>query len=386
MENKKQTIELADIFNQYGKGYLNTHKLKPVQAKAFHDIIQCRSAQLGGHIQKCDHCGNTRYAYNSCRNRHCPKCQFIKQVQWVDKLKAKLPPTRYFHLVFTIPQSLHKLFYLNQARAYTLLFRAAGRALKTCAENPKFLGAQTGAVAVLHTWGQTLNYHPHVHMIVPAGGLSEDHMEWISSGKAFFLPVKVLSALFRAMLCNMLEKAISSGTVKLPGDCKSFQRLKGRLYKNPWNVYAKKPFGGPERVVEYLGKYTHRVAISNHRIVSVNNGNVTFRCKDHKTGRFTRKITLEAGEFIKRFMQHVLPCGFYKIRYFGIMALCHTGEKNALCFDLIGTNGFLGVLEGLTALEVYSMITGEDPLFCPICRKGKMKIIQSVKSTIKKPG
>ncbi|MCD4723405.1 MAG: transposase zinc-binding domain-containing protein, partial [Bacteroidales bacterium] len=173
MENKKQKLEIADIFRKFGDGYSDIHNLHPVQTKAFNDIINCRSAELGGHIKKCDHCGHTKHAYNSCRNRHCPKCQYIKQVQWVDKLKAKLPPTRHFHLVFTIPQSLHKLFYLNQAQAYKLLFKASAMALKTCAANPKFLGAQTGAVAVLHTWGQTLNYHPHIHMIVPAGGLSE---------------------------------------------------------------------------------------------------------------------------------------------------------------------------------------------------------------------
>jgi len=373
MENKKQEFEIANIFRKYGDGYSDSHKLHPVQAKAFHDIINCRSAELGGHIKKCDQCGHTKHAYNSCRNRHCPKCQYIKQLQWVDKLKAKLPPIRHFHLVFTIPQSLHKLFYLNQAQAYKLLFKASAMALKTCAENPKFLGAQTGAVAVLHTWGQTLNYHPHIHMIVPAGGLSEDDMEWIHAGKAFFLPVKVLSALFRGILCSLLEKAIMNNTLKLPDDCSNFNQIKAQLYKTPWNVYAKKPFGGVDKVVEYLGRYTHRVAISNNRLVADSDGRITFRCKDHKTGMFTKQITLDAAEFVRRFMQHILPCGFYKIRYFGIMALCTGQDKNNLCFELIGKESFLPVLEGLPAFDVFREVSGKNPYCCPACKKGIMR-------------
>jgi hypothetical protein len=373
MENIKQKLEIADIFRKFGDGYSDIHNLHPVQTKAFNDIINCRSDEMGGHIEKCDHCGHTKHAYNSCRNRHCPKCQYIKQVQWVDKLKSKLPPTRHFHLVFTIPQSLHKLFYLNQAQAYKLLFKASAMALKTCAANPKFLGAQTGAVAVLHTWGQTLNYHPHIHMIVPAGGLSEDDMEWVHSGKTFFLPVKVLSALFRGILCSLLEKATINSTLKLPDDCSSFNKIKSQLYKNSWNVYAKKPFGSVDKVVEYLGKYTHRVAISNHRIMSYSDGRITFRCKDHKTGMFTKQITLDAHEFIRRFMQHILPCGFYKIRYFGIMALCAGQEKNSLCFELIGKESFLPALEGLPAFDVFREVIGKNPYHCPACKKGKMR-------------
>ena len=386
MENKKHKIELADIFRKYGERHSDIHKLHPVQTKAFNDMINCRSARLGGHIEKCDHCGHTKHAYNSCRNRHCPKCQYIKQVQWVDKLKAKLPPTRHFHLVFTIPQCLHKLFYLNQAQAYKLLFKASAMALKTCAANPKFLGVQTGAVAVLHTWGQTLNYHPHIHMITPAGGLSEDDMEWVHSGNTFFLPVKVLSALFRGILCSLLEKAIMNNTLKLPGDYSNFNQLKARLYKNPWNVYAKKPFGGPDKVVEYPGKYTHRVAISNNRLVADSYGRITFRCKDHTTGMFTRQITLDAGEFIRRFMQHVLPCGFYKIRYYGIMALCAGQDKNNLCFELIGKDGFLPILEGLPAVDVFREISRKDPFCCPVCKKGKMKAIHLLTTKQIRPG
>lgn len=378
MQNTKQNIELADIFSKYGDVYPELHRLCPVQTKAFYDIIKCRGAELGGHIERCDECGHTRHAYNSCRNRHCPRCQFVKQAQWVDKLKAILPPVRCFHLVFTIPDSLHNIFYINQALAYKLLFKAAAQSLKTCASNPKFLGAQTGSVAVLHTWGQTLNYHPHIHMVVPAGGLSEDDMEWITSGKDFFLPVRVLGKLFRGILCRLLENAIEGNKIKLPDTCNNFKQLKMLLYKKPWNVYAKKPFAGPDKVIEYLGKYTHRVAISNHRIVSQDNGKITFRCKDHKTGMFTKQISLEANEFIRRFMQHILPYGFYKIRYFGIMALCNIKEKNNLCFDMIDKECFIPSLEGLPAFDVYREVTGKDPYCCPVCRKGKMKTIAMI--------
>lgn len=386
MHNTKQTIEIADIFRQYGQEFLEQHTLRSIQRKAFYDITHCRTSRLGGHEEACDHCGIIRYAYNSCRNRHCPKCQYIKQVQWVDKLKAKLPPLRYFHLVFTIPAQLHPLFYLNQAKAYHLLFKAAGQALKQAAANPKFLGAQTGAVAVLHTWGQTLTYHPHIHMIVPAGGLSEDGMEWIPSGKKFFLPVKALGKMFRGILCRMLENAAETKQLKLPDNLSSFAQLKPLLYRNPWNVYAKKPLAGPERVIEYLGKYTHRVAISNHRLVACDKGKVIFRCKDAQTGKFTRKVTLEAHEFIRRFMQHVLPSGFYKIRYFGLMALGHVREKIDLCLELLQEEGYFPLYEGLPAIDTFRMVTGQDPLYCPVCKKGKMRCIPPVAREKTEPG
>ena len=375
MENKKQTVELAGIFGRFKTEVFQKYNLCPEQLKAYEAIVNCRTSALGGHELRCENCGHSRQAYNSCRNRHCPKCQFIKQVQWVDKLKANLLPVRYFHLVFTIPQCLHKTFYINQQTAYGLLFKAAGEALKICATNPKFLGAETGAVAVLHTWGQTLMYHPHIHMIVPAGGLSEDGVEWVLSGKKFFLPVKVLSRLFRGILCRLLEQAVNKGKIRLPNDMPGFDRLKKLIYAKPWVVYAKNPFAGPEHVIGYLGRYTHRVAISNHRIICENEGKVTFRYKDYRTGALNRKITLEAAEFIRRFLQHVLPCGFYKIRYLGILASCNANTKLQTCFDLIGNETFLPQLEGLPAAEVLQVITGKDPFKCPVCGKGRMKTV-----------
>ncbi len=386
MENKKQNIELADILLKHKDDFFSSHRLCPEQAKAYESIINCRTSGLGGHTDMCDHCGHTRQAYNSCRNRHCPKCQFVKQVQWVDKLKANLPPVRYFHLVFTIPSCLHKTFYINQAVAYSLMFKAAGEALKICAANPKFLGAQTGAVAVLHTWGQALTYHPHIHMIVPSGGLSQDGIEWVQSGEKFFLPVRVLSGLFRGILCRHIGQAVAKKLVKLPDDVQGFDRLKNMIYANKWVVYAKNPFAGPERVIKYLGQYTHRVAISNSRIMTDKDGKITFRYKDYRTGGLTKTMSLNAEEFINRFMRHILPCGFYKIRYFGIMAQCNTHTKLAQCFELIENEAFLPILEGLPAIEVWRNITGKDPLICPHCKKGFMRPVASWPEKLIKPG
>jgi hypothetical protein len=374
MENKRQSIELADIFSSHEKDFLQNHKLCPEQLKAFNAIMQCRTAVLGGHIDCCDNCGYTRQSYNSCRNRHCPKCQFVKKAQWVDKLAANLPAVKHFHVVFTIPKCLHKLFYINQDKAYSLLFKAAGKALIQCAANPQFLGAQVGAVAILHTWGQTLVYHPHIHMIVPAGGLSEDQMEWVPAAKKFFLPVKVLSNVFRGILCRLLEQAVVDGSVKLPDGLIDFKSVKAQCYQKKWVVYCAKPFSDSDRLIQYLGNYTHRVAISNNRIMSYQDGKVCFCFKDYKAAGISKRITLDANEFISRFMQHVLPCGFYKIRYFGFMAMRNMQTKLSQCFNLIEKAAFLPVLEGITALEVWRNITGGDPLCCPKCKTGKMML------------
>ena len=373
MENKKQSVELADIFSSHAKEFMQSHALCTEQRKAFDAIMQCRTAALGGHIDHCDKCGYVQQSYNSCRNRHCPKCQFVKKIQWVDKLAANLPPVKHFHVVFTIPHHLNKLFYINQGKAYSLLFKAANKALVQTAQNPKFLGAEVGAVAILHTWGQTLVYHPHIHMIVPAGGLSEDQVEWIHAGKKFFLPVKVLSAVFRGILCRLLEEALSDGDIKLPDGLTDFKSLKTQCYEKNWVVYCEKPFSCSDSLIQYLGNYTHRVAISNHRIMEHQNGKVTFSYKDYKAAGSRKSITLDAGEFIRRFLQHVLPSGFYKIRYFGFMAMCNMQSKLALCFDLIEKATFLPVLQGLSALEVWRNITGRDPLCCPKCKVGRLK-------------
>ncbi len=372
-ENKRDTTEVADILDRHGQDYLKTHHLCPDQLKAYHAILNCRTAFMGGHLQECDQCGHQRPAYNSCRNRHCPKCQYIKQVQWVDKLKALLPPTRYFHLVFTIPSELHKIFYINQRVCYDLLFKAASTTLNQVAANPDFLGAETGAVAVLHTWGQTLTYHPHIHMIVPGGGLSSDQTEWVHAGKKFFLPVKALSKIFRAILCRMIGENISNGDIKLPDQASNFADLKKQLYEKNWNVFAKKAFGGATSVVQYLGKYTHRVAISNSRIVKLANGVVTFQWKDYRKKLKSKYMEMKVDEFISRFFHHILPNGFYKIRYYGILASANSCSKKEIVFRLIGKTTYISSLEGLNGLEVLRMVTGMDLSYCPACKKGRMR-------------
>lgn len=278
-------------------------------------------------------------------------------------------------MVFTIPPCLHQMFYINQNIAYGLLFKAAGKALMQCAANPGFLGAQAGAVAILHTWGQTLVYHPHIHMIVPSGGLSDDMMEWVGSGKRFFIPVKALSSVFRGILCRLLEHAVNTGEIKLPEDSTGFKSIKDQCYGRKWVVYCEKPFSNIDNLVNYLGNYTHRVAISNNRILEHKNGMVTFSYKDYKALCERKRITLDANEFIRRFLQHVLPCGFYKVRYFGFLAMCNMKSKLSACYDLIGKTTFLPVLQGLNAMEVWRDITGEDPLCCPKCKTGRLKPI-----------
>jgi hypothetical protein len=372
MENIKQGIELSDIFREHANEFLSEGKLCPQQAKAYRAIVACRTAALGGHMEQCDHCGYMRHSYNSCRNRHCPKCQFVRKAQWVDKLSGNLPPVKYFHLVFTIPSGLHHLFYINQQKAYGLLFKAAGESLQQCAKKFMSPGLQTGSVAILHTWGQTLSYHPHIHMIVPAGGLSEDMMEWEPSGRKYFLPVKTLGRVFRGTLCRLLEKAADGKAIRLPENRDGFTDIRQVCYKKDWVVYCEKPFSGPGSLVNYLGNYTHRVAISNHRLTGHRDGKVSFWYKDYKSAGIRKQMTLGSAEFVRRFMQHVLPKGFCKIRYFGFMALCNMKEKLAMCFDLVEGPSYLPVLQGLSGPDLLRETTGRDPRQCPKCGAGRM--------------
>ena len=370
--NKRQMLEVAGIFKYSTEKILNTRQFCHEQRKAFDDITSCRTSLLGGHINSCTECGFKKQAYNSCHNRHCPKCQFLKQEQWVDKLKGRLIPGRYFHIVFSMPHLLNQLIYINQAVCYKLLFDAASEALQNAGRNPGFLGAETGAVAVLHTWGQTLSYHPHVHMLVPAGGLSEDGMEWVSAPKKFFVPVKALSKMFRGILIRLLKKQLDENKLKLPEGFPSFQCLKKKLYEKNWNVYAKKALGGINSVLAYLGRYTHRVAISNSRLVNIENGDVTFRYKNYRNRGKQETTTISCTEFTRRFMMHVLPKGFYKIRYYGILATANIKTKRQQSIALIGKTIWFPVLEGLTAYETYRTLSGNDPVRCPKCKKGVM--------------
>lgn len=385
MENKRQKIEIADIFRDLQEEFLNDSRLCPQQKKAFEAIIKCRTSAMGGNIHSCNNCEYSSQSYNSCSNRHCPKCQYLKQLKWVDKLAANLPPTKYFHIVFTIPHSLNKLFILNQAMAYKLLFKAAGKALMQTTANPDFLGATAGAVGILHTWGQNLSYHPHIHMIVPAGGLDEDTAQWINSKKDFFIPVKILSKIFRGILYRLLEEAIGNDDIVLPDNISDIKTLKNKCYKKNWVVYCEKPLSNSQSLINYLGNYTHRVAISNHRIIEYKNSKVKFNYKNYRKAGLKATLELPVKEFIRRFLQHVLPKMFSKIRYFGYLALCNMNNKLQACRNLIAKATFLPTLEGLSALEVIRTTTGVDLLSCPSCKIGKM-LISKKQDIMEAPG
>lgn len=328
--------EIQQIFNS-----VNPKGLSTVQQKAFFAIKNCRTATLGSHIDRCDSCNHIHISYNSCRNRHCPKCQGSKQKDWVEAQLKKLLPVGYFHVVFTIPQELNQLVLQNQKLMYSLLMKAAGDTITELAKDPKYLGAQTGVTAVLHTWGQNLSFHPHVHCMVPGGGLSLDGMRFISSSKKFFIPVKVLSRKFRGKLLFHLKQAWDEGKLKFFNQADylnqdaNFLNLLTSLYQKEWVVYCKKPFKSPWHVVSYLGRYTHKVAISNSRILNFNGSTVSIKWKDYKDKNRQKLMTLMTSEFVRRFLLHVLPSGFTRIRHYGILASRNIGTKLTLCLKLV---------------------------------------------------
>jgi len=370
-ENQRYRLEVSDVIeNSYDELYKN-YSITYEQDKVLNALLRCRTSQAGGHIMGCNHCQYKQQSYNSCRNRHCPKCQYLKQQQWVDKLQSRLVPGRYFHIVFTIPDILHSLFYINQKQCYDLLFQSASEALQNAGRNPEFLGADVGALSILHTWGQALTYHPHIHMLVPAGGLSSDESEWISSNRKFFVPIKALSSMFRGILMKKLKNLIDKEELYLPSNYEGFKKMKEKLYEKNWNVYSKKAFGGMNSVLKYLGRYTHRVAISNNRLIEMNGKTVSFHYKDYRSG-LMKVMNLSTVEFVRRFIQHVLPTGFFKIRYIGVFATAHITGKREQVISLVGKTMYLSMLEGLSAYEVLKAITGKDPSLCPVCKQGIM--------------
>jgi len=338
-------LEVADIFHTHGpawrkaqQGHLSLGQLKVMSA-----IEQCRSAALGGHVLHCDGCGNDQIAYNSCRNRHCPKCQASAAKRWLQERQAELLPVDYYHVVFTLPAPISAIAYYNKAVIYRLLFEVAAETLSTIAADPKHLGAQIGATLVLHTWGSALTHHPHVHGIVPGGGLSLDGRRWVACKPGFFLPVRVLSRLFRRRFLEELRAAHGAGQLQFFGeyaelaDAKTFAKWLAPMGKCEWVVYAKRPFAGPAAVLAYLSRYTHRVAISNSRLISMDEHGVTFRWKDYRAKGKTRHktMTLEPEEFMRRFLLHVLPGGFHRIRHYGLIANNVRKENLALARELL---------------------------------------------------
>lgn len=319
--------EVADVFRSYGDIYRQNHGgcLSMHHLRVMHAIEVCRTAELGGHVEACTNCGAREISYNSCRNRHCPKCQSAAKARWLEARQSELLPVSYFHVVFTLPESIAKIGLQNKRVIYDLLFHATAQTLRKVAADPKHLGAEIGFMAVLHTWGQTLSFHPHLHCVVPGGGFDSTGQQWIGCSERFFLPVRVLGRHFRQIfLANLLtayqqKRLHLEGDLAELGDPRRYAAFVNKAKRKKWVVYAKKPFGGPQQVLDYLGRYTHRVAISNHRLTKVADGKVTFSYRDYRTEKL-RQMTLNAEEFIRRFLQHVLPPGFVRIRYFGFLA------------------------------------------------------------------
>jgi hypothetical protein len=369
------SLELQDIFQQFAPVYRQNHSLPLNQLKTMKAIESCRTSNLGGHVDVCDSCGHERISYNSCRNRHCPKCQGLAKEQWLLEQERDLLNTGYFHVVFTVPDSLNPLALQNQKVFYSILFKAASETLLELSRDPKYLGAEIGFISVLHTWGQNLMDHPHVHCIVPGGGLSFDdahaRARWVPSRKKFFIPVKVLSRKFRGKFLAFLKEAYQDGELWFHGKIESlagktkFQALIDALYQKEWIVYCKKPFKSPWHVLRYLGRYTHRVAISNQRIVSLDNERVSFQWRDYKDANKTKLMTLDSSEFIRRFLMHVLPSRFVKIRHYGILSNRNRSQKLRLCQKL--TFSKIWESQKLSVGELFLKLTGIDIRVCPCC-------------------
>ena len=372
-------LEVADIVRAHGDEFRQAHaaSLSPRQKRVLRNIELCRTAALGGHLEQCDQCGHERNAYNSCADRHCPKCQSLARAKWLEKRRAELLPVEYFHVVFTLPEPLAQLSLQNKQEIYNLLFRATAETLLTIAADPQHLGAQIGFFCILHSWGQALHAPPHLHCVVPGGGISPDGSRWVACRPAFFLPVKVLSRRFRKLYLRYLQQAYVRGKLQFHGsleflsDPQNFARWLAPLRKMKWVVYAKPPFGGPERVLDYLGRYTHRVAISNNRLLDLQDGQVTFSYKDYKQAQQQKVMTLSADEFLRRFLLHVLPDGFQRIRHYGLLSNRHRAENLARCRELLAVPVPIPQ-PALDYRERCRQLNGQDPLRCPQCKTGLM--------------
>ncbi len=371
----RPALEVADILRARGAAYAAGHHLSHEQARVLQHLAACRTAVLGGHVDACANCDYQRVSYNSCRDRHCPKCQAAKRAAWLEARLERLLPVPYFHVVFTVPDLFHPLMLHNQRRLYDLLFRAASATLLTLAADPKRLGAQLGITALLHTWGQNLLFHPHLHCVVTGGGLSLDGQRWIAGKPHYFLPVRVLGKLFRCKFLAGLKEAYQAGLLRLEGSVTSpaephaFQRLLDAGYARNWNVYAKPPFGGAWQVFRYLGRYSHRVAISNHRLREVTDTQVQFDWKDYAGGGRVRQMRLDIDEFIRRFLLHVLPKGFVRVRHYGLLASINVAGKLEQCRRLLGGDcSPKPATVAKTWIERVMEWTGRDLMACPRCQ------------------
>ena len=367
---------LQEIIEIHGENYIRNNKLPANVLRALYSIQYCKTASLGGHIYECNECGETTIAYNSCRNRHCPKCQAYAKELWIYERSKSLLPTHYFHIVFTIPEQLNSLVLFNQKELYSILFTSVSETLLELAKDKKYLGAEIGFTSILHTWGQNLMNHPHIHCIVPGGGLSLDKAKWIKSKKKFFIPVKVLSRKFRGKFLYYLNTLYLNNKLTFPksiselGSRNIFNEFKDSLYKKEWIVYSKAPFSSAEYVLQYLGRYTHRVAISDNRIIKVDKNNVSFKWRDYKDNNKQKVMTLKAKEFIRRFTMHILPDRFVKIRHYGILGNRNKQLKFKRCLEIFRVKPIDD--EKLSSAELFFKLTGIKIGMCKICEKGNL--------------
>jgi Putative transposase/Transposase zinc-binding domain len=385
---ERPTLEVAQVLRRYGEAYRAEHDtpLSCAQRRVMHAIETCRTAALGGHLEQCDACAHQRISYNSCRNRHCPKCQSLARAEWIEHRQAELLDCQYFHVVFTLPEEIAVIAYQNKVVVYNLFFQATAETLRTISADPRHLGADIGFFAVLHTWGQNLMHHPHLHCVVPGGGLSQDKQRWIPCRSGFFLSVRVLSRFFRRCFLESLERAFSAGELNFYSALaplhsrEAFQQYLAPVRQKEWVVYAKPPFAGPEQVLDYVGRYTHRVVISNNRLLDMEDGQVRFRWKDYANDNQQKTMTLTADEFIRRFLLHTLPIGLQRIRYYGLLSNRHRTENLARCRDLlkmpIPTTAPGEPAPALDYRSRYESLTGQSLYQCPACREGCMRLIK----------
>jgi Putative transposase/Transposase zinc-binding domain len=380
-------LEVADICRRYGEAYREKHgeSMSTAQRRVMTAIEVCRTAALGGQIEQCDACGQQRICYRSCRNRHCPKCQSLARAEWIEHRHAELLNCEYFHVVFTVPNQIAAIAYQNKQLVYNILFQATAETLRTIADDPKHLGAEIGFFAVLHSWGSSLLHHPHLHCVVPGGGLSPDGTRWIPCKPGFFLHVRVLSLLFRHLFLEHLQNAFDSGNLRFftalesLRDRRAFTRYLEPVSKAKWVVYAKRPFAGPEQVLNYVGRYTHRVAISNNRLLDIGAGQVRFRYKDYRNQIQQKTMTLSAEEFIRRFLLHVLPHGFHRIRYYGFLGNRYRQELLGMALPEVLPEPFAAD----DYRDRHEELTGSSLRLCPVCHRGHMVMVELL--TVQRP-
>jgi hypothetical protein len=375
----RAAVEVADIFRRHGPRYRQLRRLPLDQLRVLRAIETCRTAALGGHVERCGHCHHQRVSYNSCRNRHCPKCQNTARAEWVERRKGELLPVEYFHVVFTIPEELNGVALANRRLVYRLLLTTSAQTLETIAADPRHLGARIGFFSILHTWGQNLLHHPHVHCVATGGGLSPDGERWIACRPGFFLPVPVLSALFRRLLLEALRSAFHRNLLQFHGSDSlpdRFLDLLDQLKDRDWVVHAKPPFGGPAQVIDYLGRYTHRVAISNQRLISADSDGVSFYYKDYRSGdrHRLRRMTLPPDEFIRRFLLHTLPSGFQRIRHYGLLSSRNKKQLLQRCLRLLAPAAVL--LPSPQQITELARSLIQQGTRCPLCRIGPMVRIE----------